>query len=332
VANLDPVLLAGTTVKRASLHNADQIALLDIRISDHVYIEKGGEIIPKVVGVEKSKRGENSTPLEYINQCPECGTKLIRVEGEAKHYCPNENGCPPQIKGKLIHFVSRRAMDIGLAEATVSQLYDHGLVKDVADFYTLRKEQLIVLERFADKSADNLIQSIEESKKVPFNRVLYALGIRYAGETVAKTLATEFQSIDALQNASVEQLTSVNEIGDRIAESVVNYFNDSRNKELVSKLKKYGLQLQSADPVSKGNALSGKSLIISGVFSKYSREEIKELIEQQGGKNVSSISSKTDYLIAGENIGPSKLNKAEKLGIPVISEDDFLRLINNPGS
>ena len=327
VANLKPVLLAGTTVKRASLHNADQIALLDIRINDYVYIEKGGEIIPKVVGVEKSKRGANSRPLEYITVCPECGTSLVRPEGEAKHYCPNETGCPPQIKGKLIHFVSRKAMDIGLAEATVSQLHDEGLLNSPADFYRLKKEDLLNLERFADKSASNLIESIEKSKEVPFNRVLYALGIRYVGETVAKTLAEYLESMDNLQNAGFDELIRINEIGDRIAQSIISYFNDDKNRQLIEQLKKAGLQMKGSKKTNKEGLLLGKSLVISGVFNKFSREEIKDLIEEHGGKNVSSISAKTDYVVAGENMGPSKLSKAEELGIPVISEDQFLTMI-----
>ncbi len=327
VANLHPVKLAGTTVKRASLHNADQIALLDIRINDYVFIEKGGEIIPKVVGVDKSKRDMFSTPLEYIKNCPECNTELIRIEGEAKHYCPNENGCPPQIKGKLIHFVSRKAMDIGLAEATISQLYDHNLLHDPSDFYSLTKEQLVGLERFADKSASNLIESIERSKMVPFHRVLYALGIRYVGETVAKTLAGHFKSMDALRKTSYEELTSVNEIGERIALSLIEYFSDEKNNALLDRLQQAGLQMKAEEKKTTSALLQGKSLIISGTFSRYSREQIKELIELHGGKSVSSISSKTDYLVAGENIGPSKLEKVKELNIPIISEEEFLKMI-----
>lgn len=329
VANLEPILLAGTTVKRASLYNADQIALLDIRINDLVYIEKGGEIIPKVVGVDKNKRDLYSKALEYIDTCPECNTKLVRIEGEAKHYCPDENNCPPQIKGKLIHFVSRKAMDIGLAEATIAQLYNQGLLINVADFYSLKKEQLIDLERFADKSAEKLVASIEDSKEIPFHRVLYGLGIRYVGETVARILATEFKSIEAIESATIEVLISVDEIGERIAESLVNYFSDPKSNDLVNRLKEKGLQFQSEDDSAQGTELSDKSLIISGVFSTYSREEIKELIEKHGGKNTSSISAKTDYLVAGKNIGPSKLEKAQKLNIPIISEDEFLQLIKN---
>ena len=327
VANLEPVHLAGTTVKRASLHNADQIALLDIRINDWVYIEKGGEIIPKVVGVDKDKRDFFSQPFEYITHCPECGTLLVRNEDEAKHYCPNETGCPPQIKGKLIHFVSRKAMDIGLAEATVSQLYDEGLLSNPADFYKLKKENLMGLERFADKSATNLIQSIEDSKKVPFHRVLFALGIRYVGETVAKIIAEYFRSVEAIQKATFDELIQVNEIGDRIAESLLNYFADEKNLKFIEELKNFGIQLEASQPVEKGDALKGKSIIISGVFNRFSREKIKELIEQNGGKNVSSLSSNTDFLVAGENMGPAKLAKASQLSIPIISEDEFLKMI-----
>jgi DNA ligase (NAD+) len=329
VANLEPVILAGTTVKRASLHNADQIALLDIRLNDSVYIEKGGEIIPKVVGVEKSQRTKDSQPFEYISNCPECDTELVRIEGEAKHYCPNETGCPPQIKGRIEHFVSRRAMDIGLAEATVSQLYDLGLLHNVADFYVLRKDQLLGLDRFADKSAQNLIDSIEQSKSVPFSRVLYALGIRYVGETVAKTLAQHFKSMEAIKRASFEDLILVSEIGERIAQSLLNYFADERNCEVIRKLEAAGLQMQAEVAEASGNSLQGKSIIVSGVFSRYSRDEIKSLIEKHGGRNVSSISAKTDFVIAGENMGPSKFSKANQLNIPVISEDDFLNMIDN---
>ena len=330
VANLEPVILAGTTVKRASLHNADQIMLLDVRINDIVNIEKGGEIIPKVVGVEKSRRDSDSKPVEYLKYCPECGTKVIREEGEAKHYCPNEYGCPPQIKGKIEHFVSRKAMDIGLAEATISQLYDNGLVKNIADLYSIAKDQLMNLERFADKSAENLIKSINESKKVPFERVLYALGIRYVGETVARKLANHFKSLDNLAKARFEDLINVEEIGDKIAESIIYYFNKDKNIGLINRLKEAGVQLsikkESAERLS--DILTGKSMIISGVFKKYSREEIKELIEKNGGKCVGSVSAKTDYLIAGDKIGPSKLEKAQKLNIKIISEDDFLYMIN----
>jgi DNA ligase (NAD+) len=327
VANLEPVLLAGTTVKRASLHNADQIALLDIRLNDYVYIEKGGEIIPKVVGVEKTQRENNSVPLQYISNCPDCGTMLVRLEGEAKHYCPNESACPTQIKGRLTHFVSRKAMDIGLAEATISQLYENHLLHDVADFYDLRKEQLLLLDRFAVKSADNLINSIESSKKVPFSRVLFALGIRFVGETVAKTLAKYLKSIDQIKSSTVDDLTSVNEIGSRIAESIMNYFTDPKNVMVIERLKKAGLQMQNTELLMEGSILQGKSIIISGVFAKHSRDEIKELVEKHGGKNVSSISANTDYLVAGSNMGPGKLQKVLKLNIPILNEDEFLTLI-----
>lgn len=328
VANLTPVQLAGTTVKRASLHNADQIALLDIRIGDYVYIEKGGEIIPKVVGIDKKKRESSSVSLEYINICPECGTELIRTEGEAKHFCPNETGCPPQIKGKLEHFVSRKAMDIGLAEATIEQLYNSGMLCDISDFFQLKKEDLLNLDRFAEKSAENLIFSIESCKQTPFERVLFALGIRYVGETVAKKLARSMGSIDKIMNATVEELLEIDEIGEKIAESINNHFNIEKNNEIVKKLINSGIQMEmSSDNLPLSDKLKGKSLIISGVFKKYSRDEIKRIIEQNGGKNVSSISSKTDYLVAGENIGPSKLDKAQKLNITIVSEDEFLKLI-----
>lgn len=330
VANLEPVKLAGTVVKRASLHNADQIEILDIRINDLVYIEKGGEIIPKVVGVDKSKRKLYSQPVIYIEKCPECHTTLVRKEGEAKHYCPNEDGCPPQITGKLEHFVSRKAMDIGLAEATIGQLNNHGLLNDIADFYELRKEDLINLERFADKSAENLVKSIEKSLNVSFDRVLYALGIRYVGETVAKKLAANFQNIDNLMNASFDELTSVDEIGERIAESIIEYFKNEKHKHLISRLKAAEVTLrmetQMAEMISQ--KLKKKTFVISGVFAKFSREEIKNMIEKHGGKNISSISSKTDYIVAGDNMGPSKLKKAQELGIKMIGEDEFLKLID----
>jgi DNA ligase (NAD+) len=329
VANLEPVILAGTKVKRASLHNADQILLLDVRINDIVYIEKGGEIIPKVVGVEKNKRDSDSKPVKYIKNCPECGTKLIRREGEAKHYCPNEDGCPPQIKGKIEHFVSRKAMDIGLAEATISQLYEKGLVKNIADLYSITKDQLLNLERFADKSAKNLINSINNSKKVPFDRVLYALGIRYIGETVARKLALHFESLDNLAGASFDDLINIDEIGDKIADSIIDYFNNERNIRLINRLKDAGLQLrirkETVETVS--DKLAGKSIVITGVFKKHSREEIKELIEKHGGKNLSSVSARTDYLVTGDKTGPSKLEKARTLNVKIIPEEDFLNMI-----
>ncbi|NBC83615.1 MAG: NAD-dependent DNA ligase LigA [Bacteroidetes bacterium] len=330
VANLEPVLLAGTTVKRASLHNADQIQLLDIRIFDQVFVEKGGEIIPKVVGVNMNKRETDSRKVDYITHCPECNTELIRHSGEAKHYCPNETGCPPQQKGKLIHFVTRKAMDIGLAEATTEQLFNHGLVKNIADFYTLRIDQLLKLERFAEKSADNLIKSIEKSKEIPFPNVLYALGIRYIGETVAKKIAQHFKSIDALMNADYNQLIEVEEIGDKIAQSLLDYFSKPANIEIINNLKEAGVQLSMEAVTEKENTsdkLVGKNFVISGTFSKFSRNQLKELIEENGGKNVGSISGKTSYVLAGENMGPNKYEKATNLNIPIITEDDFLNMI-----
>lgn len=329
VANLEPVQLAGTVVKRATLHNADQIKILDLHLNDAVFVEKGGEIIPKIVGVDISRRPFNSQPVEFITECPECGTHLIRFEGEAAHYCPNETGCPPQIKGKIEHFISRKAMNIGFAEATVDLLFTQGLVKDVSDIYQLKKLQLVRLERFAEKSADNLIKSINASKQVPFQRVLFALGIRYVGETVAKRLAEHFQNIDNLAAASFEELVKAEEIGEIIAQSILKYFQDERNRTIVEKLKDAGLQFAIKEndfqPVS--DKLKGLSIIISGVFENHSREELKQMIEQHGGKNVTSISKNTSYLLAGDKIGPSKLENAQKLGVPLLSEEDFIKMI-----
>ncbi|HNQ69142.1 MAG TPA: NAD-dependent DNA ligase LigA [Bacteroidales bacterium] len=328
VANLEPVQLAGTVVKRATLHNADQIALLDLRIGDIVYVEKGGEIIPKIVGVETHEL--HSSPTKFITHCPECGTKLIKPEGEARHFCPNSVNCPPQIKGKIEHFISRKAMNIdSLGEETVAQFHEAGLINNIADLYKLTKEQIIPLERIADKSAENIILSIENSKKVSFDRVLFALGIRYVGETVAKKLASEFKSIESLAAASKEELIAVDEIGDRIADSIIEYFSNSGNIKLVADLMNEGLQFELTKSEKLSDKLSGLSIIISGTFNKYSREEIKELIEKHGGKNVSSISKNTDFLLAGENIGPSKLEKIKKLNIKIISEEEFIKLIEN---
>lgn len=325
VANLKPVQLAGTTVKRASLHNEDQIKLLDVRINDSVYVEKGGEIIPKIVGVNKEKRPADSKPIEFIKNCPECGSELVKID--ARHYCQNETGCPPQIKGKIEHFVSRGAMDIGAAEATIEALYNKGYINDVGDLYKLRKEDLLNLERFADKSAQNLIDSIKISKNVPFQRVLYALGIRFVGATVAKTLAKHFKSIDNLANATYDQLIKIDEIGERIATSIIDYFRNERNKEIIKKLKDAGVNMEALEETESPNLLDGKKIVISGTFEKYSRDELKSMIEKYGGKNTSSVSSNTDYLLAGENIGPKKLEKARKNGVAIISEEDFINLI-----
>lgn len=330
VANLEPVLLAGTTVKRASLHNADQIEKLDVREGDTVFVEKGGEIIPKIVGVDLSKRPLNSVPTKYITHCPECGTALKRKEGDAKHYCPNEYGCPPQITGRIQHFISRKAMDIeGLGAETVELLFKEGLIRDYADLYDLTKEQILPLERMAEKSADNLIKGVLDSVNVPFERVLFALGIRYVGETVAKKLAKAYKSIDALMAATVEELVMVDEIGERIAESVVSFFKNEKNQEAVARLKAHGLQFElSADKLeNQTEVLKGLTFVVSGVFESVSRDELKKLIEDNGGKVGSSISSKTSYLVAGDKMGPSKRTKAEKLNIPIISEQDFLQMI-----
>lgn len=327
VANLEPVQLAGTVVKRATLHNADQIALLDIRVGDYVFVEKGGEIIPKIVGVETHE--QHSTPTKFITLCPECGTELIKPEGEAKHFCPNSDNCPPQKKGKIEHFISRKAMNIdSLGEETVSQFYDAGLIRTVADLYKLTKEQILPLERMADKSAENIIKSIENSKLVSFDKVLFAIGIRYVGETVAKKLTGAFKSIEALAAASREELMAVDEIGERIADSITEYFSDSNNIKLIAELMNAGLQFEIEKIENISDKLSGLTIIISGSFSKFSREEIKELIEKHGGKNVSSISKNTDYLLAGENIGPSKLEKAKTLKIKIITEDEFISMIS----
>ncbi len=329
VANLDAVQLAGTTVKRASLHNADQIELLDIRVNDTVFVEKGGEIIPKVVGVDLKQRPADSVPVDYIKNCPECNAELVREEGEAKHYCPNEYGCPPQIKGKFEHFISRKAMNIGCAEATIELLFNKGLIRNVSDLYNLTKDDLLALDRFAEKSAENLIVSIEGSKNVPFQRVLFALGIRHVGETVAKTLANNLKSIDNIKSTTFEELIEIDEIGDKIANSIIEYFNTDSNLEIINNIQEKGVKLEiSEEEASKSSTkLEGLSIVISGTFDIHSRDELKKLIEQNGGKNVGSISKKTNYLLAGENIGPSKLTKAEKLEIPIISESDFIEMI-----
>lgn len=330
VANLEPVLLAGTTVKRASLHNADIIEGLDLHLGDMVFVEKGGEIIPKIVGVDVEARGVLvGDKVCFIRSCPECGTPLVRLEGEAAHYCPNEAGCPPQIKGKIEHFVTRRAMNINMGPETVEDLYEAGYVKDSADLYTLKISDLLRLERWADKSARNLLASLEESKQVPFERVLYGLGIRFVGETVAKRLVSAFHSMDQLEHASFEELTAVDEIGERIAQSIIAYFADDRNRTLVNHLKEYGLQMSVAEEklANRSEKLKGLSIVISGTFAKHSRDEYKAMIEQHGGKNSGSVSGKTDYILAGDNMGPAKLEKAAKLGVKIINEDEFLNMI-----
>ncbi|MFO8147778.1 MAG: NAD-dependent DNA ligase LigA [Bacteroidota bacterium] len=330
VANLKPVQLAGTVVKRASLHNADQIAKLDIREGDTVFVEKGGEIIPKIIGVDFTKRDPETEETKYITHCPECETQLIRNEGEAQHYCPNYNGCPPQIIGRIQHYISRKALDIeGLGGETVALLVNAGLIHNYADLYTLKKEDILPLERMAEKSAENLIQGIEKSKEIPFPRVLFGLGIRYVGETVAKKLARHYKNIDALSEALEEDLINVDEIGERIAQSVTDFFASEENQEMIRRLKEYGVNMEiSAEKLAnQTDKLQGESFVISGVFESVSRDQLKKMIEDNGGKVSSSISSKTSYLIAGENMGPSKLAKAEKLGTKILSEEEFLEML-----
>lgn len=331
VANLDPVQLSGTIVKRASLHNADIIEGLDLHIGDMVYVEKGGEIIPKITGVDLDSRGFMlGDKVKFITRCPECGTPLVRFEGEAAHYCPNDVGCAPQIKGKIEHFISRKAMAIdGLGPETVDAFYQIGLVKDIADLYTLKAIDIRGLDRMGDKSAIRIVHGIADSKQVPFERVLFALGIRFVGETAAKKLAKAFGNIEALENASLEQLMDVDEIGEKIAQSVVTYFSLPANRKLVERLKEAGLQMarEEGDESEKSDKLAGLSIVISGVFNHHSREEYKEMIEQHGGKNVGSISSKTSFVLAGENMGPAKLEKAHKLGIRIINEEEFLQML-----
>lgn len=330
VANLEPVLLAGTIVKRASLHNADIMEGLDLHLGDKVFVEKGGEIIPKIVGVDHESRGLLiGDKIRFIRICPECGTRLVRPEGEAAHYCPNEAGCPPQIKGKIEHFVTRRALNINIGPETVEDLYEAGYIKNAADLYTLNAADLLRMDRWADKSVRNLMASLEESKKVPFERVLYGLGIRFVGETVAKRLVSAFHSMEELEKASFEDLIAVDEIGERIAQSIISYFADERSRILVSRLKEYGLQMSVAKEALAGRSekLKGLSIVISGTFSKHSRDEYKAMIEQHGGKNSGSVSGKTNYILAGDNMGPAKLEKAAKLGVTIINEDEFLNMI-----
>jgi DNA ligase (NAD+) len=331
VANLEPVQLAGTIVKRASLHNADQIEKLDIRINDTVFVEKGGEIIPKIIAVDLSKRPEDSAPTLYISHCPECNTELIRGEGEANHYCPNFYGCPPQIIGRIQHYISRKAMDIeGLGGETVALLFNNGLVHNYADLYELKVEQILPLDRMAQKSAENLVKGVANSKNIPFESVLFALGIRFVGETVAKKLAKHYKNIDALQQATLMELVLVDEIGERIAQSVIDFFENSENKIIIERLKSYGVQFEIIEKINPNatEKFLGKTFVVSGVFSVFSRDELKKAIEDNGGKVGSSISAKTDFVVAGENMGPAKLEKATKLNVSIISEDQFIRMLN----
>ncbi len=327
VANLEPVQLAGTTVRRATLHNAEQMALLDIRPGDMVYVEKGGEIIPKITGVELSQRPADSRPFEYIDRCPECGTPLVRYEGEAKHYCPNQSGCRPQILGRIVHFIRRKAMDIdGLGEETVELLFESGLVRDAADLYDLRAEQLACLPRLGDKSAENIVRSVRRSTEVPFRRVLFALGIRFVGETTAKYLAAHFRSLDAVMAASREELTEAEEVGERIADAIAEYFADETNRTIIRRLRAAGIRTEEEEKALASERLCGLSFVISGTFARHSRDELKELIERHGGRNLAAVSANADYLVAGAKMGPAKLKKAEKLGIRILTEEEFEEL------
>ena len=331
VANLAPVKLAGTIVKRASLHNADQIEKLDIRINDTVFVEKGGEIIPKIIAVDLSKRPENSEITHYITHCPECQTELVRNEGEANHYCPNFYGCPPQIIGRIQHYISRKAMDIeGLGGETVALLFKNGLVHNYADLYELKVEDILHLERMAKKSAENLVNGVEKSKEIPFESVLFALGIRFVGETVAKKLARHYKNIDALSHASLMDLILVDEIGERIARSVIEFFENEENQKIIERLKSYGVQFEIVEKINPNatNKFVGKTFVVSGVFAQFSRDDLKKTIEDNGGKVGSSISAKTDFVVAGDNMGPAKLEKANKLNIPILSEEDFINKLN----
>ena len=329
VANLEPVKLSGTTVKRASLYNADAIDALDLHINDMVYVEKGGEIIPKITRVDTDAREAGNLKVEFIKECPECGTTLIRDEGEAAYYCPNYMGCPPQIKGRIEHYLTRKAMDIAGGSETVEHLFNAGLIHNVADLYTLQWEQVAELERWAEKSAKNLIQSIADSVNIPYPRVLYALGIRFVGETVAKKVAKAFPSIDLLMQATVEQLVEVDEIGERIAQSIVDFFKKEENQDIIRKLRQFGIQFETCGSITdqQTNKLEGLTIVISGTFEKHSRDEYKVLIDLNGGKNSGSISAKTNYVLAGANMGPAKLEKAQKLGVKILNEDEFLKMI-----
>lgn len=335
VANLEPVLLSGTIVKRASLHNDDIIKQLDIHTGDMLYVEKGGEIIPKITGVEESEREPGATPIEFCHDCPSCGTPLVRAEGEAAYICPNKFGCIPQITGRVEHFVGRRMMNIdGIGEETVTDLFNEGLIKDCADLYTLTREDLMTLPGFGEKSADRILQGLEDSKKVTFDRVIYALSIPFVGETVAKKLARAVNDIDTLIGMSAEQLTAIEDIGPRIAASIIDFFRHPANVRIVERLREYGIAMAmpTVDESLKSERLAGKSIVISGTFNHHSRDEYKQMIELNGGKNVGSISKKTDFVLAGANMGPAKLEKASKLGIPIIDEDSFLKMIDNTPS
>ncbi|MBR5822132.1 MAG: NAD-dependent DNA ligase LigA [Alistipes sp.] len=328
VANLDPVQLAGTVVKRASIHNADQIELLDIRIGDMVYVEKGGEIIPKITGVELSMRPADSTPFEYITHCPECGSELVRYEGEAKHFCPNAKECKPQIIGRIVHFVSRKAMNIeGLGGETIELLWESGLLRDIADIYHLDPIQLAALPRLGDKSAANIIEGVRISADVPFERVLFALGIRFVGETTARYLASHFRTLDAIANATIEELSEAEEVGSKIAVAITEYFASEDNRRIIEALREAGLQFEIKDKVQTSNALEGKSVVISGKFVGRSRDDMKALVEEHGGRNLAAVSANVDFIVAGENMGPAKLQKAHKLGITILSEQEFMALI-----
>lgn len=329
VANLDPVLLSGTVVKRASLHNAEIIEKLDLHIGDMVYVEKGGEIIPKITGVDMSQRNPDGEKVRFIKQCPECGSTLVKIEGEAAHYCPNETGCPPQIKGRIEHFIMRKAMNIdGLGPETVEDFYEHGLIRNAADLYDLTEEKIIGVERIAEKSAAKIIASINNSKNTGFEKVLFALGIKFVGETTAKRITEVLPDIDSIMSASFEQLTGINDVGERIAGSIIKYFSNSDNRDIVNRLRQHGLKMAVENHAEKTDILKGKSIVISGTFERHSREEYKKLIELNGGKNVSSISSKTSFILGGEGIGPSKQKKAEELNIPIINEEEFNNMIN----
>ena len=330
VANLEPVQLAGTVVKRASIHNADQIALMDIRLGDMVYVEKGGEIIPKITGVELTARTNDSSPFEYITHCPECGSELIRYEGEAKHFCPNSTGCKPQIIGRIEHFVKRKAMDIeGLGGETIELLWENGLINDISDIYHIDAKQLAVLPRLGEKSAANILDGVRKSKDVPFERVLFALGIRFVGETTAKYLATHFRSLDSIASATIEELAEAEEVGAKIAGAIVEYFADTRNREIVESLRQAGLKFEVEQRQNISNTLVGKSVVISGKFDGMSRDEMKALVEKHGGKNLAAVSANVDFVVAGDNMGPAKRQKAEKLGVKIIGIEEFLAIINS---